>query len=257
MLTIRSLEKTFPGGVEALCGVSLSLAPGEIAAVIGPSGAGKSTLLRCVNRLVTPSAGEIDFDGRPMHALRGRHLRLARCEIGMIFQSFALVDRLSVERNILCGALGRTSWSRSMASRFRREDVEAAAALAVRVGLGDMLGRRADALSGGQRQRVGIARALLQRPRLLLVDEPTASLDPRTSLQIMRLLVDLAREERIGVLLNIHDVPLAKQFAARVIGLSGGRVVFEGGPNELDAAILTGIYGEEDWEAVGSSAAGQ
>lgn len=255
MLKIRSLEKTFPGGVEALRGVSLELAPGEILAVIGPSGAGKSTLLRCVNRLVTPTAGEIDFDGQAMHALRGRRLRLARREIGMIFQSFALVDRLSVHRNILCGSLGRTNWARSMAARFRREDVEAAAALAERVGLGDMLMRRADSLSGGQRQRVGIARALLQRPKLLLVDEPTASLDPRTSRQIMRLLVDLAREERIGVLLNIHDVPLAKQFAGRVVGLSDGRVVFEGAPGELDAAILTEIYGEEDWESAGSAAA--
>ncbi len=248
MLRIDQLSKEFPGGVQALRRVDLTLQAGEITAVIGPSGAGKSTLLRCVNRLTDPTTGTIDFEGHPMHALRGRALREARRKIGMIFQSFALVDRLTVERNILCGALGRTGFWRGITACFPLEEKRAADLMAERVGLGAMLDRRADALSGGQRQRVGIARALLQRPRLLLVDEPTASLDPRTSRQVMRLLVDLAREEGIGVLLNIHDVPLAREFAGRVIGLAEGRVVFEGAPEALDAEMLTRIYGDEDWE---------
>jgi len=247
MLTIRGLHKTFPGGVEALGGVDLDLGGGEIAAIIGPSGAGKSTLLRCINRLIDPTRGTIAFAGHAMERLRGRGLRMVRREIGMIFQSFALVERLTVEQNILCGALGRVGLVRGLMGWFPKQEREAAREMAMRVGLETMLTRRADALSGGQRQRVGIARALLQRPRLLLVDEPTASLDPRTARQVMRLLVDLAREDRIGVLLNIHDVTLARGFVTRMIGLSGGKVVFEGEPKALDATVLTRIYGEEDW----------
>lgn len=248
MLSIRSLHKTFPGGVQALRGLDLNLARGECAAVIGPSGAGKSTLLRCVNRLVTPDSGTIFFEDLPMHALRGKDLRRARTRIGMIFQSFALVDRLTVRQNILCGALGRTAFLPGMWGKFAAQDGERSEWLAMRVGLETMLDRRADALSGGQRQRVGIARALLQNPRLLLVDEPTASLDPRTARQIMRLLVDLATEEGIGILLNSHDVPLAREFAGRIIGLSEGRVVFDGAPDALNPDTLNRIYGAEDWQ---------
>ncbi len=254
MLSIRSLHKTFPGGVQALRGLDLNLTRGEFAAVIGPSGAGKSTLLRCVNRLVTPGSGTILFEDLPIHLLKGKALRQARTRIGMIFQSFALVDRLTVRQNILCGALGRTAFLPGMLGKFAAKDRERAEWLAMRVGLETMLDRRADALSGGQRQRVGIARALLQNPHLLLVDEPTASLDPRTARQIMRLLVDLAAEEGIGILLNSHDVPLAREFAQRIVGLSEGRVVFDGAPGALDPATLDRIYGAEDWHSQGSEA---
>lgn len=247
MLEVAGLAKQFPGGVQALRGVDFRLHSGEIVAVIGPSGAGKSTLLRCINRLVEPDAGEVLFRGANLRAAGRRELRQIRGRIGMVFQAFALVDRLTVRQNILCGALGRTGLFRSLVGWFHSEDARAAGEWAARVGLAEFLDRRADALSGGQRQRVGIARALLQRPEMLLVDEATASLDPRTSRQVMRLLVALAREEQIGVLMNIHDVPLARSFVDRVIGLSEGLVVFEGKPQELTPAVLTSIYGEEDW----------
>ena len=247
MLDISDLTKTYPNGLKALHGVSLTVDRPMVVAIIGSSGAGKSTLIRCVNRLVEPSSGRIVLNGTEITAL-GRHgLRKARRRIGMIFQEYNLVERLTVMENVLSGRLGYVSFWRAYRRDYPPDDVAAAFEILDRVGLEGRENARADALSGGQRQRVGIARALMQRPELLLVDEPTASLDPKTSRQIMRLIVELAHERGTPVLINIHDVALAQTFADHIVGLRDGRVVFEGSSDRLTPAVLTEIYGEEDW----------
>ena len=247
MLRIESLEKHYKTGDRALRGVSFSVSGGEIIGLIGPSGAGKSTLIRCVNRLVEPSAGRILLGDLEMTALGGAALRRARRRIGMIFQEYALVERLSVMENVLSGRLGYTSFWASYFRRFPQADIDRAFALLERVSLLDHVDKRADALSGGQRQRVGIARALAQEPDLLLVDEPTASLDPKTSRQIMRLLTELCAERRLAAIVNIHDVALAQMFLPRIVGLNAGLVVYDGPAAGLTPDVLTRIYGEEDW----------
>ena len=216
-------------------------------AIIGPSGAGKSTLIRCVNRLVEPTKGTIRLGDVDITRLSRRQLRLARRRIGMIFQEFALADRLTVMENVLSGRLGYVGFWASWFRRFPAAVVNDAIELMERVGIADQIDKRADQLSGGQRQRVGIARALLQDPEILLVDEPTASLDPKTSRQVMRLVVELADEHGLAAIINIHDVMLAKQFVERIVGLREGVVVFDGAPAALTEDVLTDIYGEEDW----------
>ena len=247
MLELKGLTKRYPTGDLALNNVDLSVPAGQVLALIGPSGAGKSTLIRCINRLVEPTSGTVMLDGQDLSSLRGKRLKAARREIGMIFQSYALVDRLSVMENVLSGRLGYLGFWRSLLRRFDSADVQRACELLERVGLLEMLDKRGDALSGGQKQRIGIARALMQQPKLLLVDEPTASLDPKTSRQVMRLLVELCQEQNLAVIINIHDVALAQQFVDRVVGLAAGEVVFDGNPDQLDEKTLTLIYGEEDW----------
>ncbi|MCZ7566204.1 MAG: phosphonate ABC transporter ATP-binding protein [Burkholderiales bacterium] len=247
MLRLERLAKRYPTGDLALDGVDLDIPAGQVLALIGPSGAGKSTLIRCVNRLVEPTAGRVFLGEAEVTALGKRELRRARRRMGMIFQEYALVERLTVMENVLSGRLGYVGFWRSWLRRFPQADVEHALALLGRVGLEAMVDKRADALSGGQRQRVGIARALAQNPDILLVDEPTASLDPKTSRQIMRLLVELCVERRLAAVINIHDVQLAQMFAGRVVGLRAGRVVYDGPPEGLTARTLTDIYGEEDW----------
>lgn len=249
MLELKGLSKRYATGDLALNEVDLQVPAGQVLALIGPSGAGKSTLIRCINRLVEPSAGSVSLDGEDLSRLRGKKLKLARRQIGMIFQSYALVDRLSVMENVLSGRLGYLGFWRSLLRKFDSADVQKACELLERVGLLEMLDKRGDALSGGQKQRVGIARALMQQPKLLLVDEPTASLDPKTSRQIMRLIVELCREQNLAVIINIHDVALAQQFVDRVVGLAAGQIVFDGKPDELTEETLTLIYGEEDWSA--------
>jgi phosphonate transport system ATP-binding protein len=247
MLEISDLVKTYPNGLKALHGVSLTVDRPMVVAIIGSSGAGKSTLIRCVNRLVEPTAGRVVLNGTEITAL-GRHgLRKARRHIGMIFQEYNLVERLTVMENVLSGRLGYVSFWRAYRRHYPPDDVAAAFEILDRVGLEGRENARADALSGGQRQRVGIARALMQRPELLLVDEPTASLDPKTSRQIMRLIVELAHERDTPVLINIHDVALAQTFADHIVGLRDGRIVFEDDSDRLTPAVLTEIYGEEDW----------
>lgn len=248
MLEIQGLDKRYPTGDHALRGVDLRVPDGQVMALIGPSGAGKSTLIRCVNRLVEPTAGRVKLDGQDLTRLGPRALRRSRRTIGMIFQEFALVERLSVMENVLSGRLGYVGFWRSTLRRFPPADIDRAFMLLDRVGLGDFADKRADALSGGQRQRVGIARALMQEPRLLLVDEPTASLDPKTSRQIMRLITELAREHGVAAIINIHDVALAQRFVPRIVGMREGLLVFDGPPAALDAARLTDIYGDEDWD---------
>jgi phosphonate transport system ATP-binding protein len=243
VLEVAGLHKRYPTGDEALRGVSLSVGAHEVVFVIGPSGAGKSTLIRCINRLVEPDAGSVTLDGVDIVRLTGDQLRMARRQMGMIFQEFNLVERLTVMENVLSGRLGYVPLWQAWRRRFPPDDVELAFATLRRVGLGGMENKRADALSGGQRQRVGIARALVQRPKILLVDEPTSSLDPNTSEAVMALITELAAEERIPALINIHDVPLARRFARRIVGIHAGRVVFEGSPAMLDPATLDRVYG--------------
>ncbi len=247
MLRLIGLTKRYGTDAVALDAVSLDVPSGQVVALIGPSGAGKSTLIRCINRLVEPSSGQVLLNDIELTALGRRELRLARRRIGMIFQEFALVERLTVMENVLSGRLGYVGFWKSYLRRFPDADIERAFELLARVGLTEFVNKRADALSGGQRQRVGIARALMQAPDLLLVDEPTASLDPKTSRQIMRLLSELCAERGLAAVINIHDVRLAQRFVQRVIGLKAGRVVYDGAPDGLTPDALTSIYGEEDW----------
>lgn len=229
--------------------VTLEVPKGQVMALIGPSGAGKSTLIRCINRLVEPTGGKTWLDDLELTTLNASALRRARRRMGMIFQEYALVERLTVMENVLSGRLGYVGFWRSFLRKFPQKDIDEAYRLLDRVGLVHMADKRADELSGGQRQRVGICRALIQDPALLLVDEPTASLDPKTSRQIMRLIVELCRERGLAAIINIHDVALAKMFCERIVGLELGAVVFDGTPEDLTPDMLTRIYGEEDWEA--------
>jgi phosphonate transport system ATP-binding protein len=249
MLRIENLQKRYHTGDLALNNVSLEVPRGQVMALIGPSGAGKSTLIRCVNRLVEPTGGKIFLGDLELAHLGSSELRRARTRMGMIFQEYALVERLSVMENVLSGRLGYVGFWRSYFRKFPQSDIDEAYNLLQRVGLDHMADKRADELSGGQRQRVGICRALIQNPDLLLVDEPTASLDPKTSRQIMRLICELCAERQLAAIINIHDVLLAQMFARRVVGLQLGNIVYDGPPDQLSAEVLTQIYGAEDWES--------
>lgn len=249
MLRLDKLTKTYKTGDKALQGIDLEVPKGQVLALIGPSGAGKSTMIRCINRLVEPTSGEVRLDDTELTGLGSGALRRARREMGMIFQEYALVERLTVMENVLSGRLGYVGFWRSFLRKYPQSDVDEAFRLLDRVGLLHMADKRADELSGGQRQRVGICRALIQNPKLLLVDEPTASLDPKTSRQIMRLITELCRERGLAAIINIHDVALAQMFVQRVVGLRFGSIEFDGPPAKLSHDVLNTIYGEEDWEA--------
>jgi phosphonate transport system ATP-binding protein len=249
MLRIKGLVKRYRTGDLALKGIDFEVPDGQVMALIGPSGAGKSTVIRCINRLVEPTAGTVTLNDTEITALGAAELRRARRRMGMIFQEYALVERLSVMENVLSGRLGYVGFWQSWLRRFPQADVDAAFRLLGRVGLDHMADKRADELSGGQRQRVGVCRALIQDPELLLVDEPTASLDPKTSRQIMRLIGELCAERRLSAIINIHDVMLAQMFAERIVGLRAGEIVYDGPPTGLTSDVLTQIYGEEDWSA--------
>src|SRR6266540_3442862 len=246
-LVIRNLRKEYRAGQPVLKDVSLTVEGRGMTAVIGPSGTGKSTLVRCINRLVDPTSGEIHFRGQDLARLEGRSLRIARRRIGMVFQEYNLVERLSVIENVLCGRLGYVPVWRAWLRKFPTADVERAFQLIDAVGLGDLATQRADQLSGGQRQRVGIARALMQEPDLMLADEPTSSLDPKTSVEIMELIARRAGERDIPVIVNIHNVDLARRFADRIVGMSKGETIFDGPPRALEDAHLLAIYGGEGW----------
>ncbi len=232
-------------GPEILKGVSFDVDAEDFFAIIGPSGAGKSTLIRCINRLVEPSAGRIRLYDTDVLALGTAKLRQLRRNIGMIFQEFNLVDRMSVMDNVLCGRLGYTGTLRSVFKLFSRADIARALDMLDRVGLVEHVDKRADELSGGQRQRVGIARALMQDPKLLLLDEPTSSLDPKISREVMGLIKSIAAEVGVPVLCNIHDVQLATEFCNKIIGLQDGEKMFEGPPEKLDERQLQAIYAME------------
>ena len=249
MLKLSALTKRYDTGDLALNQVDLEIPDAQVLALIGPSGAGKSTLIRCVNRLVEPTSGAATLNDINLTKLSSRALRKSRRKMGMIFQEYALVERLTVMENVLSGSLGYVGFWRSYFRKFPKDDIKEAFRLLDRVGLLEMADKRADELSGGQRQRVGICRALIQDPDLLLVDEPTASLDPKTSRQIMRLINELCSERGLTAIINIHDVLLAQMFAQRIVGLANGEVVYDGKPEGLTPEVLTQIYGEEDWTA--------
>ncbi len=249
MLKLENLTKRYNTGDLALQGIDLRIPNGQVLALIGPSGAGKSTLIRCINRLVEPTNGSAILNEVNLTKLSSRALRKSRRKMGMIFQEYALVERLTVMENVLSGRLGYVGFWKSFLRRFPKKDVNEAFRLLDRVGLLEMADKRADELSGGQRQRVGICRALIQDPDLLLVDEPTASLDPKTSRQIMRLINELCQERGLTAIINIHDVLLAQMFSQRIVGLALGNIVYDGSPEGLTPEVLTKIYGEEDWSA--------
>ncbi|TDX29429.1 phosphonate transport system ATP-binding protein [Modicisalibacter xianhensis] len=242
MLRIFQLVKRYGNGEPVLKGLDLEV-PGEsVVSIIGASGAGKSTLLRCINRLVEPSSGSIELNGVEITTLRREELRRTRRRIGMIFQGFNLVDRLSVMENVQCGRLGYIPYWRAALRRYPQEDIDRAFHLMERVGIAHYADKRADELSGGERQRVGVVRALMQDPDILLADEPTASLDPVTSRQIMELLQKLAAELHLPVLINIHNVGEAREYTERIVGMRFGKLIFDGKPEDLDQDAMDAVY---------------
>ncbi|QHT62936.1 phosphonate ABC transporter ATP-binding protein [Paenibacillus lycopersici] len=243
ILQIDKLSKQYADGTAALHDVTFSLEPGEFVAVIGPSGAGKSTLLRCINRLVEPTEGSVLFDDIHSDKANRRQVQQLRRQVGMIFQGYNLVERVSVLHNVLHGRLGYMDPIRGALGLFSNHDKQEAKALLVRLGLEQQIYKRADELSGGQQQRVGIARALCQKPKLMLADEPIASLDPLTSKVIMDYLYRICREDGIACMVNLHQVDVAKSYATRIIGMHKGKIVFNGRPDELTDEAIAHIYG--------------
>lgn len=245
-LEVKNLKIRYNrSGPEVLKGISFNVEPEDFFAIIGPSGAGKSTLIRCINRLVEPNSGEVFLNGKNITRMGKRELRKARRNMGMIFQEFNLVERMSVMDNVLSGRLGYVGNFRSLLRFYPKSDIQNALELLDRVGLSDFVDKRADELSGGQRQRVGIARALIQKPQLLLVDEPTSSLDPKIAKEVMGMIKELSREAGVPVLCNIHDVQLALEFSNKVIGLQDGIKKFEGPTHQVDKNTLEEIYAME------------
>jgi phosphonate transport system ATP-binding protein len=242
LLEISQIRKTYATGEVALRGVDISLNGEEVVAVLGLSGSGKSTLLRCINRLVEPDSGTVILDGVNITKLNKRELRKARRNMGMIFQEFNLVERLTVLENVLSGTLGSSGTLRSIFRAFKPEDIKRAMALCARVGIIDHIRKRADQLSGGQRQRVGIARALIQRPKILLVDEPTSSLDPKIGAEVMDLMSSISKEDGIPMLVSVHDVQLAKKYSDRIVGLQDGLKIFDDRTAIVDSESLARIY---------------
>jgi len=245
MLRIEHLTKTYPDGTRALIDVSLEVPKGQFVSIIGLSGAGKSTFLRCINRLIEPTSGKVWLGNEEITAASPGELRLIRRRIAMIFQHFNLVRRSSVVTNVLSGRLGYTPTLPSLLHRFSAEDVSDARASLARVGLAEKELQRADTLSGGQQQRVGIARALMQKPELILADEPVASLDPATAHTVLDHLEKMNKADGMTVLCNLHFLSLARRYADRVIALKAGELVFDGAPEEIDDERFKEIYGED------------
>jgi phosphonate transport system ATP-binding protein len=245
VLEVRGLTKVYPNGTVALDDVSVAVPDGQFVVVIGLSGSGKSTFLRCINRLVEPTRGQVILDGEDVTAAPPERLRRIRRQIGMIFQQFNLIRRENVLTNVLAGALGTSGQLASLIGRWSPESVERALANLDRVGIADLAFQRADTLSGGQQQRVAIARTLMQQPRLLLADEPVASLDPATSHSVMRYVEQINSEDGITVICNLHFLSLARRYAQRVLALRAGKLVADLPPHAIDAAQFREIYGED------------
>ncbi|GAB4131091.1 MAG: phosphonate ABC transporter ATP-binding protein [Roseiflexaceae bacterium] len=245
LLQVAALTKRYGSETLALNNVNFDIHAGEFVAIIGPSGAGKSTLLRCLNRLVEVSSGDVRFDGVSIPSLHGSALRRQRTQIAMIFQHYNLVNRLSVIENVLHGRLGYKGTLEGMFGMYTEEEKRDAVRIINNLGLGEQIYKRCDQLSGGQKQRVGIARALVQRPKMLLCDEPIASLDPNAAKVIMDTLREINQNLGITVLVNLHQVDVALNYAQRIIGINGGQVVYDGAPDDLSNEQIYQIYGSE------------
>lgn len=247
LLQVKELKKEYVSGNPVLKGVNFSIEEAGLVAIIGPSGTGKSTLLRCINRLIDSTEGQIIVNDVDICQTKGRSLRKLRRQLAMVFQEYNLVERLSVMENVLSGRLGYMSTWQAWRRNYTQQDINSAYELLGSVGLAEHATKRADSLSGGQRQRVGIARAVMQNPSIILADEPTSSLDPKTAVEIMELLEKFALEKNIPVLINMHDVNLAKRFAKRIVGMSNGYVIYDGQPEGITDDHLKEIYGGESW----------
>ena len=250
ILEIRNVSKTYNHSTQALQDVTLTFEEGEFVSVIGPSGAGKSTLLRCINRLVDATQGVILMDGQDITNISKKELRRVRTKVGMIFQHYNLVNRLSVIENVLHGRLGHKSTLSGAIGRYTEQEKHYAFSILDKLGLADQAYKRCDELSGGQKQRVGIARAIMQEPRLILCDEPIASLDPSSSKVIMDHLSDINRTMNITCILNLHQVDVAMKYAKRIIGITAGRLVYDGPADKLDTETIHKIYDSHDGDLI-------
>lgn len=245
MLKIEKLSKTYDSSIYALQDVSLVIEPGEFVVVLGKSGSGKSTLLRCINRLVEPTSGRIFLDEKEITGASPSRLRQLRKKIGMVFQQYNLVERFSVQTNVLSGKLASITSTASLLNLFPRVDIDKSRQVLNRLGLAGKELQRVDKLSGGQQQRVGLARALMQNPQLILADEPVSSLDPATSKQIMNLLAEFNKKDGVAVVCNLHLPSLAMEYGSRIIVLSKGRIVYDGPPTQLSEEKLSSFYNSQ------------
>ncbi len=245
ILKVDNIHKIYPSGTHALKGVSFEVKDGEFLVIIGLSGSGKSTLLRCINRLHEPTSGEITFLDKDITHVKGKELRGLKQQIGMVFQQFNLIKRRSVLTNVITGRLGKLGTIQSITENFSPELIEEAMNALRIVGIEEKAYKRADSLSGGQQQRVAIARSLMQDPKLLLADEPVASLDPATSNSIMHYFEKINKELGTTVICNLHFLSLVRKYASRVIALKAGEIIYEGLPHDIDEKWFKTIYGEE------------
>ncbi len=245
MIEFKNVSLVYPNGHQGLKNVNLKLNDGEFIVVVGLSGAGKSTLIRSINQLVKPTEGELIIDGEDTLNFKEKQLRRLRTRIGMIFQNYNLVKRTSVLRNVLSGRLGHTNTFKSLLGLFSKEDVQLAIESLDRVGIVEKAYVRADQLSGGQQQRVSIARALTQKPKIILADEPVASLDPPTSHIVMKDLKRINREDNITTIVNLHFIDMAMEYADRIIGMRAGEVVFDGPASSVTEKTFEEIYGRK------------
>ncbi|MDQ0859859.1 phosphonate ABC transporter ATP-binding protein [Bacillus sp. V2I10] len=248
ILKVNNLVKQYNGETIALNGINLEVKQGEFIAVIGPSGAGKSTLLRCINRLITPSKGSIEFLGQRVDSASKKDLRKIRANMGMIFQHYNLVYRLSVLENVLHGRLGYMGSLAGVFNKYSEENKIEAIGLLKKVGLEKEIYKRADELSGGQKQRVGVCRALAQKPELILADEPIASLDPKSSSIVMDAIYQNCTQQGIACLVNLHQVDVAKKYATRIVAIKAGKVVFDGKTSELTDEMIQYLYEGKEHE---------
>lgn len=251
MIQFKDVGLVYPNGTVGLKNVNLTINDGEFVVIVGLSGAGKSTLIRSINRLVTPTSGELNVDNEDILKYRGKDLRKLRTKTGMIFQNYNLVKRSSVLKNVLAGRLGHTGTLRSIFNAYKKEDVALAYESLKRVNIADKIYNRADELSGGQQQRVSIARVLTQQPKYILADEPVASLDPPTSHQVMKYLKKINKEDNLTTIVNLHFIDMAMEYADRIVGMRAGEIVFDGPVSEVTEKTFEEIYGrsirEEDF----------
>ena len=242
ILEFKNVSKVYDNVTKALEDINFTVEEGEFVSIIGPSGAGKSTLLRCINRMIDTSEGVVMLDGQDITHVKGKELRGVRTKTGMIFQHYNLVDRLSVIENVLHGTLGKKSTLSGMVGHYTEEEKNTAFEILKELGLEQQVYKRCDELSGGQKQRAGIARAIMQQPKLILCDEPIASLDPKASKTIMDQLAEINKNKKITCIVNLHQVDVAMKYSQRIIGVAGGKIVYDGSPEKLDQETIHRIY---------------